>query len=919
VRATRTAIVGRVAEAAAIERFLDEVPDGPPRGLLIEGEPGIGKSTIWSQAVRAAAERGYRVLEARPSEVEQQLSFAGLGDLLGGVLQGVERALPVPQRDALRAALLLAPSTGSADPRTLATAVAGGLRRLGEAGPLVIAVDDSQWLDRASTQALDFALRRLASGTGVLAAGRAGSSRPALDILATMGRDAVTVVPIGPLPERELRRLVSADAPWLSRPTVARLVAASGGNPFHALELARALRGADVATTDPLPVPASLEELVRERLDRLSDRAREAASAAALSFRPTRGILAATLDPSNDIDAAILEAEEAGVIAWDADRLRFTHPLLGSALSVSLSTSRRRALHRRLAEATSDPEERAAHLVGSVIGPDAFAAAEIELGASAAEHRGAVEAAAGLYLAASERTPAEDGEARARRTLGAADAMATVGDLRAAKQLAEAALGASANPAVRARSLVLLGSIASYIGTMAERIATHEAALAEAAADPGLRAEVLVELGERVTIDPELALEQTREAAGLLRATGGSERLARALSYQVMASAVLGRGAPQDLVDEVAALEALAPYRRINSLIWSHWLDDLEVTRQRFELQAGLARDSGDDLGAAELAEFIAMAEFRAGNWRLAEERLEDACVTLADLDLRGPMAASFADRSVIDAHRGRMDRARGTLRDLLEGDVPLDRFWAAVCLSALGAVEFVRADLAAADRAWTAMREIARSIGWIEFPEDRSEPDHIEALLSLGERDRARELLAQLEWRGRTLPRAWIEATLPRAQALVAAAEGDLDGALATLDGAREIDGLPFERARLLMVKGQLERRANSKLAARRSLEGALEVFERLGSPPWIDRTRAEIERLGLRHRDRHELTAMERRIAELAATGLTNRQVADAAFVSPKTVEANLARVYGKLGIRSRAELGARMGAPEVIDLET
>lgn len=919
VRATRTAVVGRDAEAVAIERFLDQIPDGPPRGLLIEGEPGIGKSTVWSHAARAAAGRGYRVLEARPSEVEQQLSFAGLGDLLGGVVDGVEGALPEPQRGALRAALLLTSSEASVDPRTLATAVASVLRRLAEAGPVVVAIDDAQWLDRASSQALDFALRRVAGGTGVLVASRAGAGRPALDILAALGRDAVTHVPIGPLPERELRRLVGGDAPWLRRPAVARVVAASGGNPFHALELARALRGVDVSATDPLPVPASLDELVRERLDRLSDRARETATAASLSFRPTRSSLAAALDPDVDVDAAILEAEEAGVLAWDTDRLRFTHPLLGSALSGSLSTSRRRALHRRLAEATGDPEERAAHLVGSVIGPDAVAAADIELGAAAAEHRGAVDAAADLYLAASERTPVADGDAWARRTMGAADAMATAGDLPAARQLAETAIAASASPADRVRGLVLLGSIASYVGTMAERIEAHEAALVEAAADPHLRAQVLVALGERVTIDPELALAETREAARLLRPTGNAEALARALSYQVMASAVLGRGAPQELLDEVAALEALAPHRRINSLIWAHWMDDLDGTRQRFELQARLARDSGDDLGAAELAEFIAMAEFRAGNWQVAEDLLEDACVTLGDLGLRGPSAASFADRSLIDAHKGRMDRARGTLRDLLEGEVPLDEFWAAVCLSALGAVEFVRADPAAADRAWTAMREIARSIGWIELPEDRSEPDHVEAVLSFGARDRAGELLDHLEWRGRTLPRAWIRATLPRARALVMAAEGDLEGALAILDAAGEVEGLPFERARLLMVRGLLERRANRKLAARQSLEQALHVFERLDSPPWIQRTAAEIGRLGLRHRDRHDLTAMERRIAELAATGLTNRQVADAAFVSPKTVEANLARVYGKLGIRSRAELGARMGARQVIDLET
>ncbi len=171
--------------------------------------------------------------------------------------------------------------------------------------------------------------------------------------------------------------------------------------------------------------------------------------------------------------------------------------------------------------------------------------------------------------------------------------------------------------------------------------------------------------------------------------------------------------------------------------------------------------------------------------------------------------------------------------------------------------------------------------------------------------------MLEHLAWRGRTLPRSWIDAGLPRAQALVAAAEGELTEALAILDAAPVIRGLPFEVARLLLARGQIERRANRRLAAKASLTEALGVFEELGSPPWTQRARDEIARLGLRHRGSSELTEGERRIAELAAAGMTNRQVADAAFVSPKTVEANLARVYQKLGIRSRAELGARLSA--------
>jgi DNA-binding CsgD family transcriptional regulator len=171
--------------------------------------------------------------------------------------------------------------------------------------------------------------------------------------------------------------------------------------------------------------------------------------------------------------------------------------------------------------------------------------------------------------------------------------------------------------------------------------------------------------------------------------------------------------------------------------------------------------------------------------------------------------------------------------------------------------------------------------------------------------------VLAHLEWRGRTLPRPWIDATLPRARALVLADDGDLAGALAELEQAPVVEQLPFERARLLLVQGRLQRRARQKRAAAETLRDALATFERLGAPLWTEQARAEVHRVGLRRASPHELTETERRIAELAAAGLTNREIARAAFVSPKTVEANLARVYTKLGIRSRAELGGRMAA--------
>jgi DNA-binding NarL/FixJ family response regulator len=459
---------------------------------------------------------------------------------------------------------------------------------------------------------------------------------------------------------------------------------------------------------------------------------------------------------------------------------------------------------------------------------------------------------------------------------------------------------------------LLLGSLASYTETIEARIAYQERALTEAGDDPALRVEILLALFEQIAIDPAAAARCADEAIKLLRERDDASALAQALIDKFIAEAVLGHGGQERLLRKALALEvdATGPVS-VYPLIWFHWIDDLAATRARYRLHYERYRDHGDVAGAAEMAEFLAMAEFRAGYWAEAERALEDACETLAQFEVRGPFIASFADRSVIDAHRGRIERARRTLLGILDGIDSLDLFWRMLCHSAQGVVEFCAGDYGAADRAWTAMRAEAQVVGWIDFLDDRSEPDHVEALVALGRLDEAHRVLAHLEWRGRTLPRSWIDAGLPRARALILAAEGNLAEALAVIDAAPAIPLLPFEAARLLLVRGQLERRANRKLAARDSLTEALAVFEGLSSHPWAQRARHEIARLGLRHRAPNELTDSERRIAELAAAGMTNRQVADAAFVSPKTVEANLVRIYRKLGIGSRAELGARMAA--------
>jgi DNA-binding CsgD family transcriptional regulator len=342
-------------------------------------------------------------------------------------------------------------------------------------------------------------------------------------------------------------------------------------------------------------------------------------------------------------------------------------------------------------------------------------------------------------------------------------------------------------------------------------------------------------------------------------------------------------------------------------------MDDFEAVRARHAVEDEWYRVRGEDDWRAERQAHRAYAEFRAGQWDLAEQLVEESCAAIAQVEQPGPWTMAFRFRAIVDAGRGRIERARETLLPLIEEAQRADRVrahWEALLQSTLAFVEFTAGDHAAVDRALLRMHECLASIGTLEYVPDRSEPFHVESMLALGELDRAREVLGRLEARGRRLPRLWIEVTLPRTRALVLAAEGEVDGALAVLDelnlGAAE--RLPFDLGWTLLVWGRLHRRARHRRAAAEAFQRALAIFEELGAPTWAAEARGELERVGLR-RARQELTATELRVAELAASGLTNREVAAQAFMSPKTVEANLARVYRKLGIRSRAELGARV----------
>ncbi len=412
---------------------------------------------------------------------------------------------------------------------------------------------------------------------------------------------------------------------------------------------------------------------------------------------------------------------------------------------------------------------------------------------------------------------------------------------------------------------------------------------------------------------PRRAVDHADAALRVLSAEQYPAALASIVFERLWAASTLGQGWDLELYERWRELEEQAgpeaPKSRI-PLIYFHCVDDVEAARARHAVEDRWYADRGEDLWRAERLTHLANAELRAGNVDVAERYLEDGCAAIAHVQKVGPWAAPMRFRSHVDAYRGRIDRARETLLPLVAGSHGGHPWWEALVLASVGFVEFAAGDHAAADGALTRMHERVATIRMEDVPAAQSEPYHVEALVALGELDRAHDVLVRLENRGRVWPRLWIDVTLPRARALVLSAEGDVETAIAELErvDAEKAAALPFDLAWNRLVQGRLYRRAKRKRAAADALGEAVEIFERLGAPRWVEQARSELDRVGLR-RAPEELTATERRVAELAARGMTNREVAAVAFMSPKTVEANLARVYRKLGIRSRAELGARI----------
>lgn len=953
----RDMLHGRDAEAAAIGALLDGARGGRSGVLVLYGDAGIGKSALLDHAVAAAA--GMAVLRSAGVEFEAELPYAGLQLLLRKAMGSLD-ALPAPQQRALRTAFGLS-ADGAAEPMFVGLAVLSLLAEHAGDGPLVCVVDDAQWLDRASVDALVFAARRLdAEGVVMLFAvrdGEGGFPAPGLPELR-----------LGALADDAAAALLAEYGGALPDGVRRRILAEARGNPLalHELpatlrELPSALRESAAAGPGALPLTSRLQLAFHGRISHLPRGTQTLLLVAAADHTGDPGILvraAQTLGVGVD---DLPPAQDAGlVLIDDEDRLRFRHPLVRAAIHQRAPLPERLAAHRALAAACDpvlDPDHRAWHLAAAATGPDEQVAAALQQTAGRARDRSGFAAAAAAYERAARLST--DPTARAERLVLAAESASEAGELARARALTAEADRAAADAArlatagqpvtggsarhsaqlrvLRARTLHVRGLADFWQGEFptAHRLLSEGAELA-AYDDPQRAARMLVQAahtawylgGEHVdaTLDRLAALDLPPDAP-----TGPVVRFV---------TAALGSGAPaageneEDQADGAAAgpptVDAAAAEARAAASTVGGRIDPQDLVMlcgvglalgqdaQAHALAAVLAAETRELGGIGRLGTltfFRAEAEIFASRpdeaYRTAEEGLRisrDTGQAQWVGQLSGALAHVAALRGDAGDCRTHADRALGTASGAATAPGAPWAYWS------LGLLDLGEGRTQAALERLLLLADPAVRH---QICATRSVPDLVEAAVRLGVPERADEPFARFErWAARS-GQDWARALVERCRAL-RAADGDAERHYDRALGLHDPDRRALEAARTALLYGEWLRRARRTSEARGRLRTALDVFERVGARPWAARARAELTAAGAAVTagtgaqrepsvaERAGLTPQETQIARLAAQGLSNKEIAAQLFLSPRTVGYHLYKAYPKLGVASRAELG-------------
>lgn len=910
-------VVGREAELAELSGLLSP-GDGLRVGVLT-GEPGSGKSTVVDVIVERARAAGHQVLMARPRPAERSLAYSGLADLLETVPELDSVDLPAPQRRALRRALLLEgdepDGQDEAAPRAVAAAVRTLLSRLAVRQPVLLVVDDAHWLDEATTTVLAYAARRLVTSPLALLVSTRPVAQP-VDWPAGSTGHRVEIVLAG-LPAAALFHLVRDRlGAALDRPTLARLTEVSGGNPMYALELARAT-GADGSAGGWTPLTPTLDALVGEAVRRLPSPSRAALLVAALARDPRPDLVVAACDLDRASLAEVLgPAEAADVARVEQGRVRFRHPLFSTAVVADAGPEDVAATHRILAGLEDEVETAARHLALATETPDHEVADRLDTAAGHARERGAHGAARELAALALAKTPPGSG-AESTRRLRLAEWSLHDGDPETSRRAVEPLTDAGGADGARAH--LLLAGVAQLSSTIAEVGRHARAALDLAGADHVLlRTRALLLLADTFE-DAGASIRYATEARLLLQAAAAADErerlLVSAMQLEAHARILSGDRRGMDLLHEAVVQErgrvwdlvvSTASFALAQQLLFA---SRLEEARDRLTTLLELARVRGDEASEPMLLLNLGHLENRAARFDASERHAREA-MELAGLTRQAiPLELARAQVAEHEGRRGELTLAMEHLDGCAEAATELGDSWLQAIVSliagrlhlAAGAPQRAVDDLRAASGHAAAAGLV--DPGWHPYPAELAE-----ALLAAGEVDAAESEIAALHRDVGDLERPHLHAAVPRARAQLLALRGDLPQALAQAQEAlrRQHElSQDFEVARTRLVLGRLHRRAKQKRLAHDALTQAAVELDRLGAPLWAEQARRELARVGLRRAAPETLTETEARVATLAAAGRTNREIATEVFVSPKTVEGILGRVYRKLGVRSRVEL--------------
>jgi DNA-binding CsgD family transcriptional regulator len=889
-------LYGRDAEFAVLIDLLDQARAGTSGTLVLRGDPGIGKTALVSH-VTARAD-GFRVIRAAGIEEESELPFAGLHLLLRPVLDRII-TLPGVQADALRGALGLA-KAGPPDRFLVGLAVLSLLAEVATDQPLLCVVDDAQWLDRASADALLFAARRLDAESIVLL------------LCARIG-----AVPAAGLPELTLRGLSAQAAAELLGDGLPpnrryRLLAEAAGNPLALLELPRVLTAS--WPEGPLPLTDRLQGAFESRLTGLPEPTRAVLLVAAAEGT---GDLGPILRAAAAFGASLADldvARTAGLIEVNGSTLTFCHPLIRAAVHHAAPLALRRAVHQALAAALDTPEQadrRAWQQAAAAGGPDEEIAAALERAAGQVRERGGDTGALAWYQRAAELST--DLVAKARRLTLAAEAAAGSGDLDQAAALAVQGLGLATTDAapgheveqaqLAAKALQVQATVAFLRG---EPAAAHrrlvEASELIAASDQEQANALLTEAVHAgwYAGEDELAESVTRlEGQGRQQAP-----LERLLLHAV--APILGRAAGRSDPGRALAEARSAAAGNVPGIVL---ICGLALLLGQDQVAQKVGGELSQELRAAGQIGWLPSTLFYAGSAQAYGGRHEEALHIVAE-GLR--LARDTGQQRWVDALAeplALLAAARGdeqlchelTAEALRRASRPA---WTVpwTC-SALGLLDL---GLGRAESALARLEMLADGRRFFHIAATRSTPDLVEAAVRLGRREAAAEPLALFETWSRNTGQPWTSALVHRCRALL---DGDQDLFRAALV-LHEQDSRPFDEARTRLLYGEWLRRGKHKADARTQLRVALETFERIGAAPWAERTRTELTATGTTGRAADHglsgsLTPQELQIVRLAAQGLSNKEIAAQLFLSSRTVGHHLYKAYPKLGVASRAEL--------------